>query len=128
MRIGEAARATGLTVKAIRHYEAEGLLPEVARIGTYRDYVAPEIERLELIAHCRGLGFGIPEIRTIVGLVADAAPRCPPAEAMSHVVATTLRRTEAEIATLQRRAERLRRVTRYLGARQAAGASAGRTA
>ena len=54
MQIGEAARATGLTVKAIRHYEAIGLL-HVERSGVYRDFSADEIERLRIIARCRSL-------------------------------------------------------------------------
>ena len=47
MRIGEAARSTGLTVKAIRHYDAVGLLGTLDRDGTYRDFSKEDIERLK---------------------------------------------------------------------------------
>src|SRR5437868_2450801 len=53
MRIGEAASETGVTVKAIRHYEAVGLLGVLERDGSYRDFSADDLERLRLIAHCR---------------------------------------------------------------------------
>ncbi len=36
MRIGELARRTGTTPKALRLYEAQGLLGRVARAGSYR--------------------------------------------------------------------------------------------
>lgn len=38
MRIGEIARRTGASAKAIRLYEARGLLGAVARAGSYRQY------------------------------------------------------------------------------------------
>jgi MerR family transcriptional regulator, copper efflux regulator len=51
MRIGEAASETGVTVKAIRHYEAVGLLGILERDGSYRDFSADDFERHRLIAH-----------------------------------------------------------------------------
>ncbi|MDF3011778.1 MAG: MerR family transcriptional regulator [Burkholderiales bacterium] len=39
MDIGRAAKASGVSVKMIRHYEAIGLLPKVARtFANYRVY------------------------------------------------------------------------------------------
>lgn len=38
MYIGEAARVSGVTIKAIRHYEAQGLLPGIHRSGSYRQF------------------------------------------------------------------------------------------
>ena len=39
MRIGELARAVGVTTRAVRHYHQSGLLPEPVRLGNgYRDY------------------------------------------------------------------------------------------
>ncbi len=118
MRIGEAARATGLTVKAIRFYEASGLLPDVARVGSYRDFTSDDVGRLELVAHCRSLGFSVADIRSVIALVTDAAPACPDARAMSQLVEAKLRDVNAEIASLQQRAERLEQVARYVNARR----------
>ncbi|EED38015.1 NAD(P)H dehydrogenase (quinone) [Stenotrophomonas sp. SKA14] len=36
MRISEVSRLTGASAKAIRLYEARGLLPPVARVNRYR--------------------------------------------------------------------------------------------
>jgi len=47
MHIGELATATGLTVKALRHYESVGLLEPVARTESgYRVFRVQDVERL----------------------------------------------------------------------------------
>ena len=50
MRIGDAAVTTDLTKKAIKHYEAEGLVtPRTDPQSGYREYDDEAILRLELI-------------------------------------------------------------------------------
>lgn len=114
MRIGEAASETGVTVKAIRHYEAVGLLRALERDGSYRDFSADDLERLRLIAHCRDLGFGIPEIRRVLQVVADAQPSCPDPAAMIDVVDDRLRAIKEQIARAQQLSEGLERTRAYL--------------
>src|SRR5262245_48317640 len=120
MRIGEAASETGVTVKAIRHYEAVGLLGVVERDGSYRDFSPDDLERLRLIAHCRDLGFGLPEIRQVLQLVADARPSCPDPEAMIDVVDGRLRAIDEQIARFQQLSERLQHTRAYLKGRRGA--------
>jgi MerR family transcriptional regulator, copper efflux regulator len=114
MRIGQAASETGVSVKAIRHYEAVGLLGVLERDGSYRDFSADDLERLRLIAHCRDLGFGLPEIRQMVQIIAEARPSCPDPEAMRDVVDGRLRAVNAQIVRLQQRSERLEHTRAYL--------------
>jgi DNA-binding transcriptional MerR regulator len=114
MRIGEAASETGVTVKAIRHYEAVGLLGVVERDGSYRDFSADDLERLRLIAHCRDLGFGLPEIRRVLQIVAAARPSCPDPGVMIGVVDGQLRAISKQVARLQRLSERLGQTRAYL--------------
>ena len=67
--IGAAARASGVSVKMVRHYEAIGLLPAVARTAAnYRLYGPTDVHRLRFIKRCRTLGFSIDEIRELLGL------------------------------------------------------------
>jgi DNA-binding transcriptional MerR regulator len=114
VRIGEAASEAGVTAKAIRHYEAVGLLRVLERDGSYRDFSVDDLERLRLIAHCRDLGFGLPEIRRVLQIVADARPSCPDPEAMIDVVDGRLRAINEQIARFQRLCERLEHTRAYL--------------
>jgi len=69
MNIGEAAKASGVSAKMIRHYESVGLFPEPARTDSgYRQYGDKEIGTLRFIRHSRDLGFSIEQIRELLGL------------------------------------------------------------
>jgi MerR family copper efflux transcriptional regulator len=69
MDIGRASKASGVSVKMIRHYEAIGLLPKVARTyANYRVYSANDVHLLRFIRRSRDLGFSMEEIRELLGL------------------------------------------------------------
>ena len=69
MNIGEAAKASGVSAKMIRHYESVGLFPEPARTESgYRQYDDKEVGTLRFIRHSRDLGFSIEQIRELLGL------------------------------------------------------------
>ncbi len=68
MKIKEVCQRTGLTKKAIRYYEDEGLFfPERTTINfrEYRDYTETDLEALEQITALRSLSLSIEEIRTM---------------------------------------------------------------
>jgi DNA-binding transcriptional MerR regulator len=67
MNIGEIAKRTGLTVRALRHYEELGLLSPPRRTeGGQRRYGIRELERLRRIVALRQLGFGLAEIGSML--------------------------------------------------------------
>lgn len=72
MNIGEAAKASGVSSKMIRHYESVGLFPEALRTESgYRQYTAKEVSTLRFVRHSRDLGFSIEQIRELLGLWQD---------------------------------------------------------
>ncbi|MEV7808669.1 MerR family transcriptional regulator [Microbispora sp. NPDC088329] len=65
--IGELARRTGLTVKAIRFYSDRGIVPPTGRSPAgYRLYDTGAVARLDLVRTLRDLGVGLPVIRKVV--------------------------------------------------------------
>jgi Cu(I)-responsive transcriptional regulator len=69
MKIGEAAQASGVSAKMIRHYEAHGLIARAGRTHSgYRLYGGDDVHVLRFIRRARDLGFSMKEIKTLLGL------------------------------------------------------------
>ncbi|MBP7336625.1 Cu(I)-responsive transcriptional regulator [Niveispirillum sp.] len=72
MNIGEAAAATGVSAKMIRHYESIGLIKPALRTESgYRVYGDGDIHALRFIRHARDLGFALEDIDALLRLWAD---------------------------------------------------------
>jgi MerR family transcriptional regulator, copper efflux regulator len=67
--IGRASKESGVSVKMIRHYEAIGLLTNVARThANYRVYSGTNVHTLRFIKRARKLGFSVDDIRELLSL------------------------------------------------------------
>ncbi len=66
-KIGELARATGLTVRALHHYDQLGLLvPSERSFAGYRLYGESDVRRLYRIVALRGLGLRLDDIGAVL--------------------------------------------------------------
>ena len=68
-RVGELAEQTGLTVRALHHYDEIGLLaPSLHNSAGHRRYTEDDVRRLHHVIALRGFGFALAEI---AGLLDD---------------------------------------------------------
>jgi Cu(I)-responsive transcriptional regulator len=103
--IGEAARASGVTAKMVRHYESIGLLPPARRTGAgYRLYGGDDVRMLQFIHRGRALGFSLDQIADLLALWRD-----------KHRASADVRRLALEhIAELDRKISELEAMKRTL--------------
>ncbi|MET7821582.1 MerR family transcriptional regulator [Micromonospora zamorensis] len=99
--IGELARASGLTISALRFYDSAGVLEPalVDPVTGYRWYTDEQIAPARLVAGLRRIGMPVPEIA--------AAVRAEPA-AVHRLLDTHLRRLVDGLADARREVTRLR--------------------
>jgi Cu(I)-responsive transcriptional regulator len=102
VNIGEAAAASGVSAKMIRHYEMKGLLPRPRRSAAgYRVYEDADVRTLRFIRHARDAGLGLADIARLVSLWQD---RARPAREVKALVARhleTLAHRRAELVAIE---------------------------
>ena len=65
--VGAVATLTGVSVRALHHYDRIGLVvPSVRTPAGYRGYTDADIERLHLVLVYRSIGLPLDEIRTLI--------------------------------------------------------------
>lgn len=73
--IGDLARRTGLSVSAIRFYEARGLVSAVRSAGNKRLFMRADIRRLSFVVVAQRIGLSLAEIHeALAGLPLGRAP------------------------------------------------------
>lgn len=84
--IGQLARETGVTPRAIRHYERLGLIQAPLRTdANYRLFDSDSTVRVRFIGTCRSLGFSIAEIANFLRVTDDPDHTCAQvAELVQH--------------------------------------------
>jgi MerR family transcriptional regulator, thiopeptide resistance regulator len=108
LKVGELARRTGLTVRALHHYDAIGLLkPSLHTEAGYRLYTAGDIARLQQVLSLRQLGFSLEEARDCLN-----RPGFSPLE----VIGLHLARLREQIELQRKLCERLEAVAAHLRA------------
>ncbi len=106
MYIGEAARLTGATPKAIRLYEQLGILRTPLRRGRYRSYSPADIALIQLLKEAQHLGFTLAEIRYV--LAGDVSCDRIPWHRVHSLVERKLQQIDHELLRLTEQRDALR--------------------
>lgn len=108
MNIGQASKASGVSQRMIRHYEAIGLIPKAARRESgYRDYDERDVHTLKFIARSRDLGFPIEEIGKLLALWQDRSRASAEVKALALARVEELKRKERELHEMRQTLEHL---------------------
>lgn len=99
LNIGEASKASGVSAKMIRHYEAIGLTPAARRTDAgYRLYSDDDIHTLQFVRNARDLGFSIAQIDTLLQLWKD---RARPSSDVKALALSHIQELDDKIRSLQ---------------------------
>ncbi len=110
MNIGEAAKASGVNAKLIRHYESIGIIPKASRtLAGYRRYTETDVHVLIFVRRARGLGFSMKEIKKLVSLWKNKSRA---SKEVKSLAVEHLRTLENKILELQEMADSLRFLAR----------------
>jgi len=97
--VHEFAALTGVTVKALHHYDRIGLLKPARSESRYRLYTAPDLTRLRQILALRSLGLPLRRIREL--LAPGAAPLHETLRQQRHVLEGRRRLLDRAIRALE---------------------------
>ena len=119
--IGEFSRMTHLTVKALRHYDAQGVLVphHVDDVTGYRSYSVTQVPLAQVVRRLRALGMPLDEVRAVVG-TADVGER-------TARIGEHLDRMEKQLDEVRGAVDTLRALLGLETAPDAAGPATGRT-
>ena len=106
MLIGELSDRTGVSTRALRHYDRFGLLPSRRRSNRHRDFTDDAVWQVRRIRLLLGVGLDLDAVRRLLPCFADdgSLTACPAARD----------RLRAEIRTLDERLATVRTTRRML--------------
>lgn len=102
MKIGELARRTDKTIRALHHYEElELLVPARRTKGGFRMYDESNLERIVYIDRLQRLGLSLAEIRELVAQWADGTSPAASMERVKQSYRVRLAEVREKLAELQ---------------------------
>lgn len=110
MNIGEAAKASGVNAKLIRHYESIGIIPKASRTESgYRTYSESDVHTLSFVKQARSLGFSMKEIKKLVSLWRNKSRA---SSEVKNMALAHIKEMEQKIAELEAMVKTLRQLAK----------------
>lgn len=100
MRIGELSKHTGVSIRMLRYYEAEGLLKPNRTASGYRDYAPDEVQTVERIKLLGSAGMTLATIRQFLPCVRGEGPVFEPCDELRNVLLEQIRVADQKAAKL----------------------------
>jgi len=108
LTIGDAAKASGVSAKMIRHYESIGLIGAARRTDSgYRLYSGQDVHVLRFVHRARELGFSLERIGILLSLWQDKRRASADVRALARSHITELDLKIAEMQAMRRTLESL---------------------
>lgn len=117
LSVADVSRLTGLTRKALRHYESLGLVTPVTRTDSgYRLYDGESLRRIQLVSRAKVLGLSLAEADEFIHVAEGCCGEHHPQ--LAALVEGKLAETETRIEELRSLRETLQSVLQRLEAKQ----------
>lgn len=107
MRIGELAKATDTTPRALRHYEQAGLITSVRAPNGYREYDERAAVRVRNIRHLLAVGLTLDDVRCFLPCLDGDLATAPPGGEGLRIAEARLAVLDARIAARTEARDRL---------------------
>ena len=115
LKVGDLAKRTGKTVRAIHLYEELGLLaPAVRSKGGFRLYDGRAVTRIEWIAKLQAMGFSLTEIKAFLREWEGSETAPQAISRLREIFADKLRETHQTIARLKQLVTDLQETLSYM--------------
>ncbi|MFE0652150.1 MerR family transcriptional regulator [Streptomyces sp. NPDC059534] len=98
MRIGELARRTGVSARALRHYEAAGLIASARAANGYRVYAEGAVARVANIRYLLGAGLTLDDVSAFRSCLDGDVSSAPPSARALEIARDRLAVLDARIA------------------------------
>ena len=115
LKVGELAKRTGKTVRAVHLYEELGLLaPAVRSKGGFRLYHGKAVKRIEWIQKLQDLGFSLTEIKAFLRDWEESETAPKAMDRIREIFSDKLRETKETIARLSNLVDDLTETLAYM--------------
>ncbi|MBU2961614.1 MerR family transcriptional regulator [Citreicella sp. C3M06] len=102
MQIGEMSQRSGISIRMLRYYEAEGLLQPHRTDSGYRDYSEADLEEAKRIKQLADAGLTIEAMHDLLPCIISPKPTFHPCDRLRARLETEVAKLDQKLAYMQR--------------------------
>ena len=102
MKIGSLAGRTGVSIRMLRYYEAEGLLQPYRTEAGYRDYAETDVRTVERIKMLNSAGLTLAMVREFLPCIRGDGPLFEPCDELKNSLRQQIARLDQTMGKLER--------------------------